>query len=132
MSFMREQALKARRQVLNLHLKKLDAAFRSLKKDKGFAAARLTKDHHDSGQVRSELAEEKLGKGALDSGNLYAFCGIIKRGWTTLPNQTSIFWNSTVPSSRKIIVDTMQDAGLVVTNPDAPHEAVLVKLSDAA
>jgi len=132
MNFMREQALKTRRQALNGYVKKLDAGFRSLKKDYGFTTARLTKDHHDSGQVRSELAEEKMGSGSLESGNLYAFCGIIKRGWTTMPSQVAIYWNSTVPSSRQSVVKAMQDAGLVVTNPNDAHQAVVVNVSEAA
>lgn len=132
MNFMRELELKARRQTLNGYVKKLDTGFRALKKTHGFAAARLTQDHHDSGQIRSELAEAKLGEGTLESNTPFAYSGIIKRGWTTIPEQTAIFWNSTLPESRQLIVTAMQSAGLTVANPDAPNEAVIVKLSDAA
>lgn len=127
MNFMRERALKQKIAILNPNIKRLDAAFRALKKDAGFVTARLTRDHHDSGQVRAELACEKMGVETLRDTS-YAYCGIIKKGWTTLSEKVVVFWCPSRPQDRQRVIAAIEAQGLTVTNPDEPEQAVIVDM----
>ena len=133
MNFTQKRKLDARRTVVNANIKLLDAGFRALKSEQGFAATRLTRHSGDCSMTRANMAAEKMKLGAsLPQDTAYAYCGMIKKSPQTMPSSIAVYWNANRPQDRELVVASMKAQGLTILNEDRHNETVIVELEPAA